>query len=295
MRVGFVMRAIRQTPGNLGAERRQQQASSLSGRPKNEIMKLSVRLIPMILIALIAVALTGCASSGLKPRSAGDEKRVAQDRDPLEKLNRDIFALNLQTDQHVLQPVARTYITVFPKPVRNGINRFFSNLWEPVTIVNDLLQGRFVQAGRDLSRFVINSTLGFVGLNDVAAQLDLPKNREDFGQTLAVWGVPSGPYLVLPFFGPSNVRDAAGLSLRFGRTDAVQAIDAPARTMVAALRVIDSRSSVLGTEALLEVQPDKYLFTRENYRQRRLNLIHNGSPPTSQQDSDDELIDQVLE
>ncbi len=258
-------------------------------------MKLSVRLRPVILIALIAVALTGCASSGLKPRSAGDAQRVAQDRDPLEKFNRSIFALNLQTDQHVLQPVARTYVTVFPKPVRNGINRFFSNLWEPVTIVNDLLQGRFVQAGRDLSRFVINSTLGFVGLNDVATPLDLPKNREDFGQTLAVWGVPSGPYLVLPFFGSSNVRDVAGLSLRFSRADALQAIDAPARTTVAVLRVIDSRSSVLGTEALLEVQPDKYLFTRENYRQRRLNLIHNGSPPASQQDSDDELIDQVLE
>ncbi|NKB64941.1 MAG: VacJ family lipoprotein [Gammaproteobacteria bacterium] len=256
-----------------------------------------LRLLPTLL--LVSVLLAGCASTSSKEVriiSNGTEETIIAEKDPFEKMNRSILKFNLKADKYVLKPVAKTYKKVIPQPVRNGIRNFFSNLREPLNIVNDLLQGNLVQAGRDTGRFVINTTFGFFGLNDVAKYMNLPRNREDFGQTLAVWGVPSGPYLVLPFLGPSNLRDATGLVPEFKYTDAVSEVESPESTYLRGLRIISQRTNLLGADDILDLQPDKYLFIREGYCHQRLNQIHNGNPPKPENEaSEDELLDELLE
>ena len=224
---------------------------------------------------------SGCATTG------------SVDKDPYEKANRAVLKFNLALDRKVLAPVARTYSRVLPNPIRNGINNFFSNLWEPMTIVNDLLQGKFKMAAISTTRFLVNSTFGFFGLNEVASYLNLPPHREDFGQTLAVWGVPSGPYLVLPLLGPSGLRDTAGLIPQYLYADIVALQDSPTSTVGSLIRLVDSRAQFLGSVELLELQPDKYLFIRESFRQARLNQINDGAPDGAL--SEDDLLDELLQ
>lgn len=133
----------------------------------------------------------------------------AEEADKLEGINRKVFYVNERLDHYVLRPVAVTYTKVIPDPLERGVDNFFSNLGEIGNVVNDVLQGKFKQAGLDSSRFLINTTIGVAGLFDVAARAGIEKNEgEDFGQTLAVWGVGEGPYLMLPLIGPSTLRDA---------------------------------------------------------------------------------------
>ena len=250
-------------------------------------LPVTSRLKSIFVIATIMLLLTGCASTGSSPTTLND---------PFEKMNRSVLAFNLQSDQYVLKPIAKSYEKVIPSPIRTGVNNFFSNLWEPMTIVNDVLQGKFRHAGRDTSRFVINSTIGILGVFDVAKTFNLPRHREDFGQTLAVWGFSSGPYLVLPFLGPSNVRDTVGLIPQFAYADAVLYLDSPERYYASGIRLVDTRAQLLGTDDILDLQPDKYLFIREAYHQQRLNLIYEGNPPVKEdQESEDALIDQLLQ
>ncbi len=240
-----------------------------------------------VTIALIFLFLGGCATTGSAPSDPGD---------PYERINRSILTFNLESDKYFLKPLAKGYEKVFPKPIRTGVTNFFSNLWEPMTIVNDLLQGKFAHAGRDTSRFVINSTLGLLGVLDVATEMNLPRRKEDFGQTLAVWGVPTGPYLVLPFLGPSNIRDTTGLIPQYLYGDALLYIDSPESLYAASFRLVDTRSRLLGTDELLDLQPDKYLFLKEAFRQQRLSQVYDGNPPELDNDSsDDALIDLLLE
>ena len=258
-------------------------------------------LLPMLLF--ITALLSGCAStSGVTVQETEgvdqttDYVTVKKNKDPFEKMNRSIMKFNLKADKYVLKPVAKAYTTVVPSPVRNGVRNFFSNLWEPMTVVNDLLQGKFRKAGRDTGRFVINTTLGFLGLNDVATHLGFPRQREDFGQTLAVWGVPSGPYLVLPFLGPSNLRDTAGLIPQMTHADAVSYVNSPESFYLGITRLISQRAGLFGMDDLLELQPDKYLFLRESYREARRQAIYDGNPPPSEDDrTDDELMDELLD
>ena len=238
--------------------------------------------LPRILLLLGALAAVGgCATA---PSSYSD---------PIEPVNRAVFAFNTQLDKFLLRPAARAYRYV-PSPVRVRIGNVFSNLTEPYTVANDLLQGKFYQAGRDAGRFAINTSIGFLGLNDVAVELGLPQQREDFGQTLAVWGVPPGPYLMLPLLGPGNLRDTAGLVPQFAIGDPLSALDDSAeRWYATGLRVLDARTELLGTDEVLELQPDRYLFLREIYRSRRQQQIHDGAPPAS---PDDEiLLDELFE
>ena len=243
---------------------------------------ISVRTFFSILLISSLALSSGCATTS------------SPDNDPFEKVNRVIHKSNLKADKYILAPTARGYVKVVPQPIRNGIGNFFSNLWEPVTIVNDLLQGKFKAAGKDTGRFVINTTLGFLGFNDVATELNLPKNREDFGQTLAKWGVPAGPYIVLPFFGPSNLRDTAGIVTQSVYMDPVAGLDSPENLYGTVARVIDGRSKLLGIEEVIEQQADSYIFLREGYRQQRRNQIYDGNPPEDEL-SEDALLDEVLE
>jgi phospholipid-binding lipoprotein MlaA len=203
-------------------------------------------------------------------------------QDPLEKINRPIFAFNMKADQYVLRPVAKTYATVVPEPARRGVSNFFDNLFYPTTIVNDVLQAKFVQGGQDTLRFVLNSTIGLAGVLDVATSQGLARNDEDLGQTFGRWGVGQGWYLMLPLLGPSDNRDLIG---RVGDhwSEIPTYVDSlntwPATIAINGANLIDTRSRLLGADHALNEQLDKYVFIRTAYLDRRQNLVFDGHPP----------------
>ncbi len=163
----------------------------------------------LFLIALILTVTAGCATPPTDPAALAAYRET---NDPLEPLNRKIFAFNMAADKYALRPAIKGYRAITTSGFRQKVRTFLANLKTPLTVVNDVLQLNFKNAGLDASRFVINSTLGFFGVFDVADRMGIPPNYQGLGTTLAVWGVPSGPYLVLPLLGPSNVRDAAGMA-----------------------------------------------------------------------------------
>lgn len=216
---------------------------------------------------LLAGMLGGCATQGNK--------------DPLEPMNRGIYKFNDTVDKAAIKPVAGAYKAVIPSPVRSGVNNFFANLGTVVTIVNDLLQFKFDKALTDTGRFAINSTFGIAGLIDVASMDGIEKRNEDFGQTLGYWGWKDSAYLVLPFLGPSTLRDTGGLVFDSALIDPLYYVDdVPARNSAIALKFVDRRSQYLPASDLLdEAALDPYAFMRDAYMQRRTNQIHDGDAP----------------
>lgn len=213
---------------------------------------------------LAAFALVGCAH-----RPPDDPA------DPLESVNRTVFSFNQKVDHLTLQPAAQGYVAVTPAVVRHGIGNFFSNLIYPTTIVNHVLQLRLLQAGADAGRFIVNSTVGIGGLIDVAQNLGLPAQEADFGQTLGNWGLGEGWFLMLPFLGPSDSRDAVGLGADF-LTNPLSYLpgryDLP-KYSVTALDVVQLRADLLPADSLLRQQLDPYLFVRTAYLSRRQALV----------------------
>ncbi len=196
--------------------------------------------------------------------------------DPLEPMNRAIFEFNEVVDDNVLEPIAKTYKYVTPDPVETGISNFFSNLGEVSTIANDVFQLKFKQAGYDFVRFSINTTIGVFGIFDVATSVGLKKNKEDFGQTLGYWGIPQGPYLVLPFFGSSTLRDAPGLYADM-QVSPVQQLDNEEALALNALNAISTRARLLRATKILDTAAkDKYIFMRESYLQKRESMVNDG-------------------
>jgi phospholipid-binding lipoprotein MlaA len=228
------------------------------------------------LLALIALVLaSGCATT-------------SNPQDPLEGFNRGVSAFNSVTDKALIKPVALAYTKVVPQPVRTGVNNFFGNLGDVGVLVNNLLQGKFNNAASDFGRLSMNSTFGLFGLVDVASHLGIPKHNEDFGQTLAKWGVGSGPYLVLPIFGPSTVRDAFGAIPDNLLNPATYIDNEPARVSLAALGVVNARANLFkATNILEEAAIDQYVFTRDAWLQRRLGLVYDGDIPAHLQPQDD--------
>lgn len=200
--------------------------------------------------------------------------KTGKNPDPWEGFNRAIYRFNDVADRYLLKPVAKGYKAVTPEVVRNGVTNFFSNLRSPIVIVNDVLQGKIKQAGGDTVRFVVNSTVGVAGLVDVAVRINLPLHDEDFGQTLGVWGVPSGPYLVMPFFGPSSARDAVGFGVDAVSNPRRYLINNEADLVLLGVDVVNSRASLLDLESI--IQGDRYLFIRDLYLQRREFAVKDG-------------------
>ncbi len=219
--------------------------------------------------ALFMLLLAGCATTG--PATPGD---------PLERMNRGVYKFNDALDRAVLKPVATGYRKGVPRVVRTGIGNFLSNLAYPTVIVNNLLQGKFKDAGSDLGRFALNTTLGIGGLLDPATHVGIPRNDEDFGQTLGRWGVPPGPYLVLPVIGPSTLRDGPSL-LVDKETDLRTRLDIKRneRYALIALSVIDARSGLLSLDASLAETYDPYAFVRDAWLQRREYKVRDGDVP----------------
>ncbi len=227
-------------------------------------------------IASPAAAPTADQNAKLPELPAEDE----EENDPFESFNRAVYKFNDYLDRAILKPVAKGYNFITPTFIKTGISNVFRNLFEPTVIINDALQGKFKQSASDTGRFIVNSTVGVLGLFDVAKHLSMPAHNEDFGQTLGVWGVKEGPYLVLPFFGSSNIRDGVGLVADWNTDPVTYIQDNTARWGTWALRVVDTRAQLLGASSILEqATDDPYLFVREAYRQKRRNLIYDGHPP----------------
>ncbi len=213
--------------------------------------------------ALALVVAQGCATApGGNPS------------DPFESLNRSVFSFNDSLDRAVIKPVAIVYRDVTPSPVRTGVTNFFGNLKDVWSVVNNGLQGKGEHAGDSLGRVMINTVFGLGGLLDMAGEANIPKHTEDFGQTLGVWGVPAGPYLVLPVLGPSTVRDTAALIVDT-QADVVSTTgNIPVRNTLQVTRAVNVRANLLKAGNLLdEAALDRYTFAREVHLQRRRSLI----------------------
>ncbi|MGB1328192.1 MAG: MlaA family lipoprotein [Porticoccaceae bacterium] len=220
----------------------------------------------------------------LSPISAMADESV--NVDPYQHINQDIFSFNQSLDKYIARPVAQMYVAVTPDFVERGIANMFDNLNEVTNVFNDLLQGKFTLAANDIGRFGINSTLGIAGLFDIASLLSLKKSDgEDFGQTLGYWGVSEGPYIMLPFFGPSSLRDAPS---RFvdQLTDPLDYLDdSTDRAVTTALGLVNTRASLLEFDNLLS--GDSYILVRDVYLQRRAYQVTDGAIEDEFDDLDD--------
>jgi phospholipid-binding lipoprotein MlaA len=201
--------------------------------------------------------------------------------DPLEPVNRAIYTFNDYLDRGVLKPVAQQYVRFLPDPARTGVRNVFNNLLEPITIINDVLQGKGHQAASDTMRFGFNTIFGVFGLWDVSTDWGLERHSEDFGQTFAAWGFGEGWYLVLPLLGPSNVRDGVGVIAAWKLQPVPYLVeDTITRYGIYTLYFISQRADLLSASEVLDTAAlDPYLQVREAYRQKRWSDIHDGNPP----------------
>lgn len=235
------------------------------------------------LLCSAALLLSGCATVNAP----------SEEHDPFEQVNRSVYRFNDALDRNLVKPVAEVYDNVVPGFVSTGVGNFFSNLDDVLVLVNNLLQAKPGHAVSDLSRLVWNTTAGLFGLIDVATPMGLPKHNEDFGQTLGYWGISSGPYLVLPFLGPSTVRDGVGRGMGLYYSPWRELTpDHATYWSGMALNAVDTRARLLKATNLLEQAAlDRYVFTREAYLQHRRNMIYDGKPPPPEFDIFDEEFD----
>lgn len=222
--------------------------------------------------AVSAMLLGGCATNG-------------DPRDPLEPLNRGIYQFNDGADRILFKPAAQIYRAVLPQIVRTGVSNFFSNLNDVIVALNNLLQGKLDLAASDLSRILVNSTIGLLGLYDTATDIGLEKHYEDFGQTLGYWGIGNGPYIVLPFVGPSSARDTVGWVGDLYTWPPTYLDSEGKRNTLIVVRFISVRADLLEASRILETAAlDPYEFVRDAYLQRRRNLVYDGNPPPDDDD-----------
>ena len=220
----------------------------------------------------------------------------ANPKDPFQSTNRAIFKFNKALDEVAIKPVAQAYRFITPEFVRTGIHNFFSNLNDITVVVNDILQGKATQGGKDVLRFTVNTTVGLLGFIDVASHAGLEKHHEDFGLTLGHWGVGSGPYLVLPLIGPSTLRDTAGFitDTETGPYVLFSHVSTTHRAETFVLRTIQLRESLLNDEDLINdaaLSSDHYNFIRDGWLQRRRNQLMIGQNPADADDISDEDSD----
>lgn len=235
--------------------------------------------IPRTLLVCLLLAMSGgCATA----QKAGE----VPNPDPFEGANRVVFAFNDRVDRWVLAPVARGYNNVMPGFAQRGVSNFFANLYDLNGALNAALQGRFSRAAENTGRFVVNSTVGMLGFVDVASEMGISPYRTDFGHTLAIWGFDSGPYLMLPFFGPRTVRSGVGTA--FDTVASLQwQLDTTSRNWLFAIEIIDNRAALTAAEDL--ITGDRYIFIRDAYLQQREYFVTGGVVEDSFSDSEDDF------
>lgn len=251
---------------------------------------LSAGLAPRIVqrmatAAALALALSACASqNAAAPTEAYD---------PIEPVNRAIYRVNDLGDRYLLRPVASGYQRALPQQLRTGVRNVFSNLLYPVTIANDLLQGKFRQCGRDGARFLLNSTVGLAGIFDPATRIGLTENDEDFDQTLAVWGAAEGPYLMIPIFGPRTLRHFVGDTVDAPLTPFLNIADGDVDLTLGAWVIyqVDNRSRLLDADEQVYESFDPYIFVRDAYLQNRRYRALDGNVPEDDSYLDDAELD----
>lgn len=222
----------------------------------------------LMALSLVLLVVQGCATG---PN--------ANPADPLEPLNRTVFNINDGLDRAIFKPVATAYKDITPSPVRTGVNNFFNNISDVWSVVNNALQFKPKEALETGMRVAVNTVFGFGGVLDIGSEMRLARNKQDFGQTLGRWGVESGPYVVLPFFGPSSVRDTVGTVVDSNVDLVNNTKHVPTRNSLAVTRVVDKRAELLGaTDLLDQVALDKYTFTRDVYLKRRASSIGRDVP-----------------
>lgn len=236
-----------------------------------------------LLILCAALALSACAGNKATEGSRSPA-------DPWEPLNRPISSFNTGVDTVIFKPIAKGYEFVFPRVLRTGVGNFSRNLRTPLIAINNLLQGKGRAAASDTGRFLLNSTAGLLGILDPATAAGLEVHNEDFGQTLAVWGMPAGPYVQVPFLGPNTLRDALMIPFNIAADPLIWYDNSSARDKLYFLRLIDVRQRLFAAEALIKKSPDRYVTIRESFLQRREFLIYDGDPPV-----DDDFYDDFLE
>jgi len=247
-----------------------------AGLRSGSAIHLAMSRFVLTVVLLVASFLTGCASGpNVSPR------------DPLEPLNRTVSEFNDAVDRAVLKPVATTYREVTPDLVRRGVGNFFNNLEDAWSSVNNALQFKGQAAVESLMRFGVNTFIGLGGILDVASEMNIERHTKDFGQTLGRWGVPTGPYLVLPLLGPSTVRDTAALAVDVKGDIVANVEHVPTRNTLVAVRAVDTRAGLLGASTILEEAAlDKYTFVRDAFLQRRQNGVYDGPPPEEVMDQE---------
>jgi len=225
------------------------------------------RRLPACAAALALMVLSGCAAT---------PSRV----DPFEPMNRAFFEVHTAVDDAVMRPFIKGYEAVVPEPVRNSVSNFFNNIDDLISAINDALQGNWDQLGHDLGRVILNTGFGVGGLFDLASQVGIPRGNKDFGLTFGVWGFDQGPYLFIPIFGPTTVRDGAGWIARIAIGPVGYIPDVPIRNSLYGVGAVDLRAQSASALELADTAAlDRYIFIRNAYLQRRRYLLYDGKPP----------------
>ena len=237
-------------------------------------MTAARRIIAAASVSGVVALLAGCAMGPTR-------------EDPFEPMNRVSYKVHEVIDGRLVKPVVRAYVDYTPKPVRLAVSNFFGNIDDMFSVVNDMLQGKGDKAGNDLGRVITNTGFGILGLIDIASDAGIPKGNEDFGQTFGFWGLPQGPYLFIPVFGPTTVRDGTGWLIRGYASPVGYIDDIATRDVLWTLNLVDLRASALQAENLLnQAALDPYTFIRRSYFQRRQYLVYDGKPPPPKEDEE---------
>lgn len=250
-------------------------------------MFINKKRLTSLLVVVVSLWLAGCST-------------MAKDTvmsDPYENINRKVYVFNDTLDKYALKPVAEQYVKL-PSPIRTGVKNFFSNLREPSNAINNLLQGKVAESAESTFRFIFNSTFGLLGIFDVMTATGLPERNEDFGQTLAVWGVAPGPYVMLPFFGPRTLRGTTAIPAEIATNPLTYALDEDfwIEGVVTAADLVDTRSRFLQFDEALQLQLDPYAQIRNAYYNNRRDRIYDGNPPKNEEaDPFDDDFEEALE
>lgn len=247
---------------------------------------------------LLAIALLIAGMSQISACATvdpSDEDSPYVEYDPLEPLNRKMHSFNVVVDKVALRPLAKGYKKVVPSPVRRSITNFFSNLTTPRSALNNFLQGKPKRGFSEIGRFLFNSTLGLGGLFDVAGAGGMERYDENFAQTLSAWGVPDGPYIVVPFWGPNMASDVVALPVDYYSDVWTHYDNTSVRDKVSLIRLIDLRYRFLSADSIIDDSPDPYVAVREAYRQNRTFRIYDGDPPSDEEHYEGELYDEFFE